>query len=74
MENISNRITTLKNQKDDLEDEKKNASKDEQYNYTVQIQSVELQIKTEEYNSQVKQQDIDKLEDSLQKRGNLQRG
>lgn len=66
LENISNRITTLKNQKDDLEDEKKNASKDEQYNYTVQIQSVELQIKTEEYNSQVKQQDIDKLEDSLQ--------
>ena len=50
----------------DLEDDNKNASKDEQYNYTVQIQSVELQIKTEEYNSQVKQQDIDKLEDSLQ--------
>ena len=66
LENISNRITTLKNQKDDLENKKKNASKDEQYNYTVQIQSVELQIKTEEYNSQVKQQDIDKLEDSLQ--------
>ena len=32
----------------------------------MQSQSVELQIKTEEYNSQVKQQDIDKLEDSLQ--------
>lgn len=65
LESISNRITTLKNQKSDLEDEKKNASKDEQYSYTVQIQSVELQIKTEEYNSDVKQQEIDRLNDSL---------
>ena len=65
LESISNRITTLKNQKSDLEKEKKNAGKDEQYSYTVQIQSVELQIKTEEYNSDVKQQEIDRLNNSL---------
>ena len=58
LEGISNRITTL--------EKKKNASKDEQYSYTVQIQSVELQIKTEEYNADVKQQEIDKLEEALQ--------
>ena len=66
LEGISNRITTLENQKDDLVKEKKNASKDEQYSYTVQIQSVELQIKTEEYNADVKQQEINKLEESIQ--------
>lgn len=65
LESISNRITTLKNQKSDLEAEKKKASKDEQYSYTVQIQAVELQIKTEEYNSDVKKQEISQMQDSL---------
>ena len=45
---------------------KTQASKDEQYSYTVQIQAVELQIKTEEYNAETKEQEIDKLEESLQ--------
>ena len=49
-----------------MEKEKKQASKDEQYSYTVQIQAVELQIKTEEYNAETKEQEIDKLEESLQ--------
>ena len=66
LEGISNQISTLKNQLDDLEDEKKKASKDEQYSYTVQIQSVELQIKNEEYNSSVKKSEIDKLKASLE--------
>ena len=66
LESISNRITTLENQKKDLQEEKKNASKDEQYSYTVQIQSVELQIKTEEYNSDVKKNDISQLQSSIQ--------
>ena len=66
LESIANRITTLENQKDDLEDEKKKASKDEQYSYTVQIQAVELQIRTEEYNSDVKRNEISQLETSLQ--------
>ena len=66
LESIANRITTLENQKEDLEDEKKQASKDEQYSYTVQIQAVELQIRTEEYNSDMKQNEITQLESSLQ--------
>lgn len=65
LEGIANQISTLKTQKSTLEKEKKNASKDDQYSYTVQIQAVELQIKTEEYNSSVKQSEIDKLKDSL---------
>ena len=32
----------------------------------MQIQAVELQIKTEEYNAETKEQEIDKLEESLQ--------
>ena len=66
LESISNTIATLKKQKEDLEKEKKEDSQEEQYQYTVQIQSVELQIKTEEYNSQTKQQEIEKLKDSLE--------
>lgn len=64
-EGIAQQITTLKTQKTSLESEKKKASKDDQYSYTVQIQSVELQIKTQEYNSSVKKSEIDKLEASL---------
>lgn len=66
LEGIANQITTLQNQKSTLESEKKKASQDEQYSYTVQIQSVELQIKNEEYNSSVKKSEIDKLKDSLE--------
>ncbi len=65
LEGIGNQISTLQNQKSTLEKEQKKASKDEQYNYTVQIQSVELQIKTEEYNRTVKQGEIDKLNSSI---------
>ena len=54
LEGIANQISTLKSQKSTLESEKKKASDDDQYSYTVQIQSVELQIKTAEYNSSVK--------------------
>lgn len=66
LEGISNQISTLQNQKTTLEDLKKKAGDDEQYSYTVQIQSVELQIKNEEYNSSVKKNEIDKLNNSVQ--------
>lgn len=66
LEGIANQISTLKNQKSTLEAEKKKASQDEQYSYTVQIQSVELQIKNEEYSSSVKKSEIDKLKASLE--------
>lgn len=66
LEGIANQITTLQNQKSTLEAEKKKASQDEQYSYTVEIQSIELQIKNAEYDSSVKKSEIDKLKDSLE--------
>lgn len=66
LEGIANQISSLQSQKKDLETEKKNASKDDQYSYTVRIQSIELQIKTEEYNSTLKKSEIEKLKNSLQ--------
>ncbi len=66
LERTSNLISALKNQKSTLEAERKKASKDDQYSYTVRIQSVELQIKTEEYNSSVKKGEIDKLKQSIE--------
>ncbi len=65
LERTTNLISTLKTQKSTLEAEQKKASKDDQYSYTVEIQSVELQIKTEEYNSSVKKGEIEKLQQSL---------
>lgn len=66
LEGISNQITTLQSQKTTLEEQKKKAGSDEQYSYTIQIQSLELQIKNEEYNSSVKKSEIEKLNNSLQ--------
>ena len=45
LEGIANQIATLKDQKSTLEAEKKKAAKDEQYSYTVSIQSTEYSIK-----------------------------
>ena len=64
-EGIANQINTLKNQLATLNAEKKKASKDDQYAYTVQIDSVEVQIKVQESESTRKKSEIDKLEDAL---------
>ena len=64
-EGIANQISSLKTQLTTLNKEKKNASKDDQYSYTVQIQSVEAQIKVQEYESSKKKSEIDKLQESL---------
>lgn len=64
-EGIANQISSLKTQLTELNKEKKNASKDDQYSYTVQIQSVEAQIKVQEYESSKKKSEIDKLQESL---------
>lgn len=64
LEGIANQITTLQDQKKTLEAEKKNASKDDQMSYTIEIQSVELQIKTQEYQRSVKQSELEKLRSS----------
>lgn len=65
LEGIGNQLTVLQDQKKTLEAEKKKASKDDQFSYTVEIQSVELQIKTMEYDRSVKQTELDKLRSSL---------
>lgn len=64
LEGIANQIATLKDQKTTLEAEKKKAAKDEQYSYTVSIQSVEYSIKEQEYQRSVKQSEIEKLKSS----------
>lgn len=64
-EGIANRITTLKTQLSTLKTEKSKASKDEQPAYTLQIQSVELDIRNQEYESSKKKSEIEKLQTSL---------
>lgn len=64
LEGIANQISSLKDQKKDLEAEKAKASKDEQYSYTVSIQSVEFSIKQQEIERSTKQSEIEKLKSS----------
>lgn len=66
LEGIANQITTLQDQKTQLEKEQKDASKDDQFKYTVEIQSVELQIRTQEHERSVKQTELEKLQSSLE--------
>jgi len=66
LEGIANELTVLQDNKTQLEKEQKDASKDDQFKYTVEIQSVELQIKSKEYDRSVKQTELEKLRDSLQ--------
>ncbi len=65
LEGIANQISTLKDQIKTLEAEKKKASKDDQYKYTVEIQDTEYQVTVAEYNRSVKQSELEKLRDSL---------
>lgn len=64
-EGIANQITNFKSQLTTLNAEKKKASKDDQYAYTVQIQSIETQIKVQEAASTQKKSEIDKLQADL---------
>ncbi len=64
LEGIANQIATYKEQKKELEAEKAKASKDEQYSYTVSIQSVEFSIKQQEIERSKKQTEIEKLKSS----------
>lgn len=65
LEGITNVISTLNTQLTQLNDEKKKASKDEQYSYTVQIQSKQFEIKNQEHESQKKKAEIDRLKSAL---------
>lgn len=65
LESIGNQIIDYNNQIKTLTAEKNAASKDEQFNYTVQIQSLQTSIKQSEYEQQSKKLEIQKMEDTM---------
>lgn len=65
IERMQNEITANKKQITQLETEKKNASKDEQFSYTAQIQSLETDNAKLEYDIKVKNSEISKMSNSI---------
>lgn len=66
LEKLQNDIENLQNEKAQLESEKANASQDQQLQYSLEINSKETDILEANYNSQVKQKEIESLEKSLE--------
>lgn len=66
LESLGNRISTLKQQIESLEKERNNASSDDRLSYTLQIQSIQLEIKTTEYDQSAKAKEIEQLKQSLE--------
>ena len=65
LESIASQINDYNNQIKTLTTEKNAASKEEQFNYTVQIQSLQTSIKQSEYEQQSKKLEIQKMEDTM---------
>ena len=65
LEGIENSITQLKSNVEELTKQKSDASSDQQLQFTLQIQSAELDIKNKEYEKTTKGNEIEKLEKSL---------
>lgn len=65
-EEIGNEISNYNSQIKTLNAEKAAASKDEQFNYTTQIQSLQTEIKQAEYNRESKKMEIQKLQTSIE--------
>lgn len=65
LEEIANEISGYNSQIKTLTAEKATVSKDEQFNYTVQIQSLQTSIKQAEYNQESKKLEIQKIEESM---------
>ena len=65
LESMANQITDYNNQIKTLTAEKNAASKEEQFNYTVQIQSLQTSIKQSEFEQQSKKLEIQKMEDTM---------
>ncbi len=65
LEEIANEISGYNSQIKTLTAEKSTVSKDEQFNYTVQIQSLQTSIKQAEYNQESKKLEIQKIEESM---------
>lgn len=66
LERIDNSIANKTSEIAVLEKEKKNASSDEKLDYTIQIQSAQMELKQSEYEKKSKQVEIQKLEESIE--------
>ncbi|MBO5371950.1 MAG: efflux RND transporter periplasmic adaptor subunit [Lachnospiraceae bacterium] len=66
IENIDIEISGYKKQISELETEKKSAAEADKFEYTTQIQSVEMQVKQAEYDKSNKQLEIEKLEKKIE--------
>lgn len=66
LERINNTIGNKSNEIAALEKEKKSASNDAKLDYTMQIQSAQMELKQSEYEKKSKQVEIQKLEDSIE--------
>lgn len=65
LERINNNIGNKQNEIAALEKEKKSAGNDAQLDYTMQIQSAQMELKQSEYEKKSKQVEIQKLQDSI---------
>lgn len=65
LERISNTIGNKSNEIAALEKEKRSADKEAQLDYTMQIQSAQMELKQSEYEKKSKQVEIQKLQDTL---------
>ena len=66
LERISNAIGNKYNEIAALEKEKRNASSDAKLDYTLQIQSAQMELKQSEYEKKSKQVEIQKLQDNIE--------
>lgn len=66
LERISNAIGNKYNEIAALEKEKKNAGSEEKLDYTLQIQSAQMELKQSEYEKKSKQVEIQKLQDAIE--------
>ena len=67
LESIADQIATYQRQLTDLRSKLAKAASDDQYAYTVQINALEVQIRRQEFESDKKKAEVDKLRESLTK-------
>ncbi len=65
LERLNNTVTTLKTQIAQLQKEQKEASKEDQLSYTVEIQDRQAQLEEAEYNVKVKNKEIEQVNTAL---------
>lgn len=65
LEQLQNTISTANSQIQDLEREKRSAGSSQQLEYTLQIQTLQAEIKETEYNVKLKQSEIEKTQTTM---------